>query len=139
MIYIYQLLLKVLSKEQRLPLTLSDEKHTGKVNIMKVKKVSSTLDHLGVLTYEPTDGLADFSDELTEEDAAQLVEDLKYAMNQACSSFFTAFNSAIMELNRRRELKLRRERSEADATQDAPSEVDAPQQPHDDDIQNPGE
>lgn len=133
MIYIYQLLLKVLSKEQRLPLTLSDEKHTGKVNTMKIKKVSSTLNHLGVLTYEPTDGLADFSDELAEEDAAQLVKNFEYAMNRACSSFFTAFNSAIMELN------LRRERSKADATQDTPSEVDAPQQPHDDDIQNPDE
>lgn len=50
MIYIYQLLLKVLSKEQRLPLTLSDEKHTGKVNIMEIK--STTLTDYGTLTLE---------------------------------------------------------------------------------------
>ncbi|MDO4781490.1 MAG: hypothetical protein Q4A34_03835 [Candidatus Saccharibacteria bacterium] len=100
---------------------------------MKITKVSSTLGHLGVLTYRPTDGLADFSSELAEEDATQLVEDLEYAMNKASSSFFTAINSAIMEL------KLRRERSKTDATQDALFEVDAPQCLHPDDIEDPDE
>lgn len=80
MIYIYQLLLKVLSKEQRLPLTLSDEKHTGKVNIMKIE---STVKIVEPTARELSQEELDFLDSLEPEKRRATIRSLERILDMA--------------------------------------------------------
>lgn len=107
-----------------MPLTLSDEKHTGKVNIMEITS-SARLEGIGTLTFTPS--------QKVEEDLDRLPKIQKdYVIVLTCLDLDLLLLSFPSRMPRATE----------EATgqhQDAPSEVDAPQQPHDDDIEDPGE